>query len=76
MSDYKFSHSKRYGDWAGCPGGHPEDMSKCTQEVFGGVGMGFAGIGRQCHRKRGYGLEGRFCKQHAKIPKNMSRDDK
>lgn len=55
--------SKRYGQWAGFPVGHPEDKMRCIEEVFS-YGRQF--IPHQCQRKRGYGTDGLYCKQHAK----------
>ncbi len=38
----------------------PEDPKRCIKEIWGKDY-------RQCQRKRGYGPEGLFCLQHAKI---------
>lgn len=53
---------KRYGQWAGNERGHPEDVTRCRESVRGRE----AWIAHQCHRKRGHGPNGDFCKQHAK----------
>lgn len=42
--------------------GIPEDKTRCIEEVADSSGWHFY----QCHRKRGYGLNGLYCKQHAK----------
>jgi len=57
----KFNGKRRYGAWAGNPKGQPEDPEKCIVEVYD-QGL----IPRQCSRKRGYGENGLYCKQHAK----------
>ena len=56
--------TRRYGQWAGDPRGVAEDTTKCIAEVRGGPG-GY--IRYQCYRKRGHGLDGLYCKQHAKM---------
>ncbi len=42
----------------------PEDTTRCIKEIWN-----FSGPidYRQCSRKRGYGKEGLYCKQHGKI---------
>lgn len=52
---------RRYGQWAGNPQGQPERLMDCREEVWPEHGMAY-----QCQRKRGHGLNGWFCKQHAK----------
>jgi hypothetical protein len=42
--------------------GIPEDKTRCVEEVVDFSGWHFY----QCSRKRGYGLNGEYCKQHAK----------
>ncbi len=56
---------RRYGQWAGNPKGVTEDKECCIEEVWpsGRIG-GF--VPYQCSRKRGYGPEKLYCKQHAK----------
>lgn len=51
-----------YGKWAGNPKGCKEDTDKCIAEVWES-NIWFA---HQCERKRGHGIDGLFCKQHAK----------
>lgn len=54
---------KRYGQWAGNPKGLPENKECCYEEVPNG---GRSPLFHQCNRKRGYGKDGLYCKQHAK----------
>jgi hypothetical protein len=42
--------------------GIPEDTNKCVEEVSDGTGWHMY----QCSRKRGFGPNGEYCKQHAK----------
>lgn len=59
--------SKRtYGQWAGNPQGTTEDETRCIEEVWPSRGFG-SWIPYQCRRKRGYGKNGLYCKQHARI---------
>ena len=61
MTDKK---TKRiYGAWAGNEKGQSEDVTRCIKEVWPTSGW----IPYQCQRKRGYGKNGLYCKQHAKI---------
>ena len=53
---------RRYGQWAGCPKGRPEDPALCIEPVW----PLSAYISAQCTRKRGHGPDGLYCKQHAK----------
>ena len=52
---------RRYGKWAGQPEGVKEDTSRCVAQVRDDYMNSY-----QCCRKRGHGIEGLFCKQHAK----------
>lgn len=52
---------RRYGRWAGNPEGLPEIKTDCIESVNP---SGF--IPQQCSRKRGFGKDGLYCKQHAK----------
>ncbi len=52
---------RRYGEWAGRPHGEPEDKARCIVQVPNPP----AWAGAQCSRKRGYGPDREFCKQHA-----------
>lgn len=52
-----------YGVWAGNPKGSTEDKSKCVVEVR----TKFGGLFKQCGRKRGFGPNGEYCKQHARM---------
>lgn len=54
---------RRYGQWAGDPNGIAENPNQCIVEVGGrDRWINFY----QCNRKRGFGKDGLFCKQHAK----------
>ena len=59
MSERK---EQRYNQWAGNPRGDLEDKTRCIKEVQDSSGWHFY----QCQRKRGYGPDGLYCKQHAK----------
>lgn len=50
-----------YGAWAGNKAGTPEAITRCIKEVWPRDGW----IPHQCRRKRGYGPNGLYCKQHA-----------
>lgn len=52
-----------YGQWAGDPKGRSEDEACCIAEIWGNDRWS---RGYQCQRKRGYGTDGLYCKQHAK----------
>lgn len=59
----KMSEKIRYYDqWAGNEKGVAEDKMRCVAEVTDFTGWHFF----QCQRKRGYGPNGEYCKQHAK----------
>lgn len=51
----------RYGTWAGNPEGHKADPTRCVQSVYP-TGRGV--ISHQCHKKRGHGPDGAYCKTH------------
>lgn len=53
---------RRYGVTSARPNGAPEDPTKCIEGVWGGYLSMFE---HQCTRKRGYGPNGLYCKQHA-----------
>jgi hypothetical protein len=53
----------RYGCWAGYPKGHKQNETKCVKEISCGQR---SCLFTQCSRKRGYGHNGLYCKQHAK----------
>ena len=55
---------KTYGNWVGNPDGQLEDEKYCIKEVWGNDRWSH---GYQCGRKRGYGPDGKYCKQHAKV---------
>lgn len=54
--------TRKYGRWPGNEKGTPENETRCIAEVSGSVEW----FSHQCQRKRGYGPEGLYCKQHAK----------
>ncbi len=56
---------RRYGQWAGNERGIKEDTARCIVEVWPASGAGTF-IPSQCKRKRGYGADGLYCKQHQK----------
>jgi hypothetical protein len=53
---------RTYGKWAGNPKGIPEDPTRCVESVSDFTGW----LSYQCARKRGYGPNKEYCKQHAK----------
>lgn len=53
---------RRYGCWSGKPEGTSEDKTRCIVSV---AERGRSVLFNQCCRKRGYGQDGLFCKQHA-----------
>jgi len=57
MSEQK---PRRYNVWAGDPNGCPENKTRCVESVASGY------LFYQCQRKRGFGENGLYCKQHAK----------
>jgi len=73
MTEWTLSslHSKKYGDWAGNPRGTPADPSRCCERA-GGYGRGE--IPHQCSKKRGYGPEKAYCKQHDPASVKARRD--
>ncbi len=58
---------RRYGMWAGEPRGQAENIEHCIEAVAQW------NIPCQCSRKRGYGPNAEFCKQHAKIYESRHR---
>ncbi len=59
MIEKSVLYKEKYGAWAGDPEGQKPDFEHCCVEVYrwpGGTG--------QCSKKRGYGPEGAYCKQH------------
>jgi len=67
-----------YGQWAGNEKSVPEDKTRCIiKEVFSSERGGFSAyICRQCRRKRGYGKDGLYCKQHAALLMAVDEMDK
>jgi len=60
---------RRYDVSSVNPKGIPEDKTRCVAEVTDWSGW----HQYQCQRKRGYGPNGEYCKQHAKIIKERGR---
>lgn len=50
----------RYNTWAGNPKGRPYVEGQCAYDVYRNY------LSYQCARKNGYGINGLYCKQHAK----------
>lgn len=53
-------HSKAYGQWAGNNAGRKPDPARCCVEVTATTSW----VSHQCSRRRGYGPEEAYCKQH------------
>lgn len=51
-------YKEAYGSWAGNERGYKADHTKCAKEIWG------SHLSKQCSRKRGYGIDEAFCKQH------------
>jgi hypothetical protein len=51
----------RYNQWGGNPNGTRYDPSRCAMEVMNNW------LFRQCSRNNGFGPQGLYCKQHAKL---------
>lgn len=52
-----------YAVWSGNEKGVPENTDKCIAVVWPTDGW----ISHQCRRKRGYGADGLYCRQHARV---------
>jgi len=61
----KEAKKRKYGDWAGDPGGQPYDESRCAYAVWPDYIMHSI----QCSRYNGHGPDGLYCKQHSKMLK-------
>lgn len=59
----KLKGERRYGAWAGDPKGVPEDKAQCIEEIWPRDNIWSP---YQCQRKRGHGIDGLYCRQHAK----------
>lgn len=55
---------RRYGQWGGNPRGVQENVTRCVESIY--PSWTRSPISQQCSRKRGYGPNGEYCKQHAK----------
>jgi hypothetical protein len=53
---------RRYDESNLNPKGTPEDKTRCIEEVADETGWHW----HQCFRRRGFGPDGLYCKQHAK----------
>lgn len=53
-------YKARYGAWAGFPEGNKPDLERCCETLQDRFHPG----GYQCTRKRGYGPDKAYCKQH------------
>jgi len=53
----------KYGKWAGNPNGNKYVGGRCAYEVQDLISNRFY----QCLRKNGHGINGLYCKQHAKM---------
>lgn len=54
-------YPKSYGAWAGNPKGQEPDLTRCCAKVWSKDSWSREG---QCNRKRGYGPDGAYCRQH------------
>jgi hypothetical protein len=54
---------RRYNVWAGNPKGDAEYPERCIEEIYDPHGW----HSYQCARRRGFGKDNLYCKQHAKI---------
>ncbi len=54
------TYKERYGAWAGNPQGRAPDFTRCCEEVSDSMNWNTY----QCSRKRGYGPDKAYCKQH------------
>lgn len=61
------SGKRRYGCWAGRPNGRGEDVMCCIEQIH----RKHTTILGQCSKKRGFGPNGEFCKQHARFYENI-----
>lgn len=71
------TYQDKYGGWAGNPNGQKPDLARCCVEVGRPIGA-WTQYG-QCGRKRGFGPDGEYCKQHdpAEVAKRAkAADDK
>ena len=57
------SEPRIYGAWAGNPKGVKQNSEQCIEEIYPKDGQW---IPWQCKRKKGFGEDGLYCKQHAK----------
>ena len=65
-------HERHYGGYRGDKQ-IPEDPTRCIEEVVS-YATNFPNF-HQCRRKRGYGPDGNYCKQHAKLELARTLDE-
>lgn len=54
-------YKEKYGAWAGQPAGNKPDFKRCCEEVWSRERWSRH---YQCHKPRGHGPDGAYCKQH------------
>ena len=60
-----------YGDWAGNPQGHRYREGYCAYEIYPTDRW----MPYQCNRKNGHGINGLYCRQHAKMVGRMIKHE-
>lgn len=71
-------YPEAYNQWAGNPAGSKPDFTRCCESVTPNERGGYWHQ-HQCNRKRGYGPDGAYCKQHdpaAKAARDKASHDK
>ena len=63
-------YEKSYGAWAGNRAGRKPDFTRCCESVSAD-----SWHFRQCSRKRGYGPDGAYCKQHDPAAVKAKREE-
>lgn len=61
MIEQSTRYKEKYGAWAGFTAGHKPDFALCCEEVSDRERWARR---HQCSKKRGYGPDGAYCKQH------------
>jgi hypothetical protein len=62
---------RRYAAWAGRPEGVKEDVTRCVASVRDSGGW----HSYQCERKRGFGPEGLYCRQHSNAIERAKQEE-
>lgn len=62
MGDTNSLYPTKYGAWAGFPSGHKPDLTRCCKAVWSSKDRWSREA--QCTRKRGFGPDLAYCKQH------------